>query len=90
MRPGSNRPRKTVTAGMEELAARANLSLNDFLTALQQNGVAPQTLRDFTNYRDWAGVNTPAARFPVPRPSDTRTKSTVPWVPPAPAACKCC
>ncbi|WP_291731109.1 peptidylprolyl isomerase [Leisingera sp. F5] len=37
-----------VTAGMEELAARANLSLNDFLTALQQNGVEPQTLRDFT------------------------------------------
>lgn len=37
-----------VTAGMEELAGRANLSLNEFLTALQQQGVAPQTLRDFT------------------------------------------
>lgn len=37
-----------ITAGMEELAARANLSLNDFLTALQQSGVEPQTLRDFT------------------------------------------
>mgnify|MGYP000545155780 CR=1 FL=1 len=37
-----------VTAGMEELAGRANLSLNDFLTALQQQGVEPQTLRDFT------------------------------------------
>ncbi|WP_264213299.1 peptidylprolyl isomerase [Leisingera thetidis] len=36
-----------VTAGMEELAGRANLSLNDFLTALQQQGVEPQTLRDF-------------------------------------------
>ncbi|MBY6138068.1 peptidylprolyl isomerase [Leisingera daeponensis] len=37
-----------VTAGMEELAGRANLSLNEFLTALQQQGVDPQTLRDFT------------------------------------------
>ncbi|WP_323779446.1 peptidylprolyl isomerase [Leisingera sp.] len=37
-----------ITAGMEELAGRANLSLNDFLTALQQQGVEPQTLRDFT------------------------------------------
>lgn len=37
-----------ITAGMEELAGRANLSLNEFLTALQQQGVAPQTLRDFT------------------------------------------
>ncbi|WP_254695008.1 peptidylprolyl isomerase [Leisingera sp. NJS201] len=37
-----------ITAGMEELAARANLSLNEFLTALQQSGVEPQTLRDFT------------------------------------------
>lgn len=37
-----------VTKGMEELAGRANLSLNEFLTVLAQNGVAPQTLRDFT------------------------------------------
>ena len=37
-----------ITAGMEELAGRANLSLNDFVTALQQQGVSPQTLRDFT------------------------------------------
>lgn len=37
-----------ITAGMEELAGRANLSLNEFLTVLQQQGVAPQTLRDFT------------------------------------------
>lgn len=37
-----------VTKGMEELAGRANLSLNEFLTVLAQNGVDPQTLRDFT------------------------------------------
>ncbi len=37
-----------ISAGMEEMAGRANLSLNEFLTALQQQGVAPQTLRDFT------------------------------------------
>lgn len=37
-----------INAGMEELAGRANLSLNEFLTALQQQGVAPQTVRDFT------------------------------------------
>ncbi|WP_417472295.1 peptidylprolyl isomerase [Leisingera sp.] len=37
-----------ITKGMEELAGRANLSLNDFLTVLRQNGVDPQTLRDFT------------------------------------------
>ncbi|NVK14989.1 MAG: peptidylprolyl isomerase [Rhodobacteraceae bacterium] len=37
-----------ISAGMEEMAGRANLSLSEFLTALQQQGVAPQTLRDFT------------------------------------------
>ncbi|UWQ80737.1 peptidylprolyl isomerase [Leisingera sp. S132] len=37
-----------ISAGMEEMAGRANLSLNEFLAALQQQGVAPQTLRDFT------------------------------------------
>lgn len=37
-----------IAAGMEELAGRANLSLNEFLTVLGQNGVDPQTLRDFT------------------------------------------
>ncbi|MFV1498165.1 peptidylprolyl isomerase [Phaeobacter sp. JH20_02] len=37
-----------IVAGMTELAGRANLSLQEFLNVLGQNGVAPETLRDFT------------------------------------------
>ncbi len=37
-----------VTAGMTELASRANLSLDEFIAALQQSGVDPETLRDFS------------------------------------------
>ncbi|OIQ44891.1 MAG: peptidylprolyl isomerase [Roseobacter sp. MedPE-SW] len=37
-----------ITAGMTELAGRANLSLNEFLTVLKQNGIDPETVRDFT------------------------------------------
>ncbi|ATG36015.1 putative chaperone surA [Phaeobacter piscinae] len=37
-----------VVEGMTELAGRANLSLQEFLNVLGQNGVAPETLRDFT------------------------------------------
>ncbi|MGR3759120.1 peptidylprolyl isomerase [Roseobacteraceae bacterium NS-SX3] len=37
-----------VTAGMADLASRASLSLNEFLTVLNQNGIAPETVRDFT------------------------------------------
>lgn len=37
-----------VTAGMTELAGRANLSLNEFLSALQENGIDPETVRDFS------------------------------------------
>ncbi len=37
-----------VQTGMEELAQRTNLSLNEFLGVLGQAGVDPQTLRDFT------------------------------------------
>ena len=37
-----------VTAGMTELAGRANLSLQEFLNVLRENGVDPQTLRDFS------------------------------------------
>ena len=48
-----------ITAGMTELAGRANLSLNEFLQALQQNGIAPETLRDFTSvgigWREYVG-----------------------------------
>lgn len=36
-----------VAAGMTEFAARANLSAEDFAAALAQEGVAPETFRDF-------------------------------------------
>ena len=36
-----------VTAGMEEFAARANLTAAQFTEALGQEGVAPETFRDF-------------------------------------------
>ncbi|OIQ27183.1 MAG: peptidylprolyl isomerase [Alphaproteobacteria bacterium MedPE-SWcel] len=38
-----------VTEGMRELAGRANLPLEDFLARLQQSGVAPETVRDFSS-----------------------------------------
>jgi len=37
-----------VTEGMRELAQRANLTLEEFLASLNQAGVAPETVRDFT------------------------------------------
>ena len=59
-----------VTAGMEELAGRANLSLNDFLTALQQQGVEPQTLRDFAKvglgWREYTRARFLARARPTP------------------------
>lgn len=36
-----------IAAGMEEFANRANLSTEQFLQALQQGGIAPETFRDF-------------------------------------------
>jgi peptidyl-prolyl cis-trans isomerase SurA len=59
-----------ILAGMEELAARANLTLDDFLNALSKEGVAPQTMRDYTiaglGWREFVG-----ARFlSQARPSD--------------------
>lgn len=36
-----------LTAGMTEFAARANLSSDDFIKALGDEGVAPETFRDF-------------------------------------------
>ncbi|KUP92739.1 peptidylprolyl isomerase [Tritonibacter horizontis] len=38
-----------ITEGMRELAGRANLTLEDFLARLQQAGVAPETVRDFSS-----------------------------------------
>lgn len=51
-----------IAAGMEEFAGRANLSAEQFLSALQQAGVSAQTFRDFVR----AGVawrETVRARF---------------------------
>ncbi|MEX0303525.1 MAG: peptidylprolyl isomerase [Leisingera sp.] len=63
-----------VTAGMEELAGRANLSLNDFLTALQQQGVEPQTLRDFTKvglgWREYTSARFLSRARPTPEEID--------------------
>ncbi|KIC11134.1 peptidylprolyl isomerase [Leisingera sp. ANG-M1] len=63
-----------VTAGMEELASRANLSLNDFLTALQQQGVDPQTLRDFTRigigWREYTAARFLSRARPTPEEID--------------------
>lgn len=38
-----------LTAGMEEFAARANLNLDQFLEAIGQGGIAPETYRDFVH-----------------------------------------
>ncbi|GAA6149121.1 peptidylprolyl isomerase [Pseudooceanicola nitratireducens] len=49
-----------ITAGMSEFAARANLSADQFLAALRQGGVAPETFRDFVRagvaWRDVVGA----------------------------------
>lgn len=46
-----------VTSGMAEFAARANLSTEDFIKALAESGVQPETFRDFVK----AGVQWRAA-----------------------------
>lgn len=49
-----------ITAGMTELAGRANLTLNEFLSVLNENGVEPETVRDFTRvgigWREYLGT----------------------------------
>jgi peptidyl-prolyl cis-trans isomerase SurA len=59
-RVGISPSEEEITAGMTELAARANLSLNEFLTVLGQNGIAPETLRDYTEvgigWREYVGA----------------------------------
>ncbi|MVO14254.1 peptidylprolyl isomerase [Parasedimentitalea huanghaiensis] len=56
---GINISEEDVLAGMTELAGRANLSLEEFTKVLGQNGVAPETLRDYTSaglaWRDYVG-----------------------------------
>lgn len=48
-----------IRLGMEELAGRANLQLEEFLQLMQQSGIAPETVRDFTRvglgWRDYVG-----------------------------------
>jgi peptidyl-prolyl cis-trans isomerase SurA len=38
---------KDITAGLEEFAGRADLSVEEFQTGLAENGVEPETFRDF-------------------------------------------
>lgn len=46
-----------IQSGMAEFAARANLSVDDFLKAVAQNGVQPETFRDFVKAGlVWRGV----------------------------------
>lgn len=49
-----------IAEGMGEFAARANLTADQFLTALKQGGVAPETFRDFVRagvaWRDLIGA----------------------------------
>ena len=58
-RVGISPSEEDITAGMTELAGRANLSLNEFLTVLKQSGIEPETVRDFTKvglgWREYVG-----------------------------------
>lgn len=46
-RAGVSVSQEQLTAGMSEFAARANLELPQFLEAIGQGGIAPETYRDF-------------------------------------------
>ncbi|WP_338045798.1 hypothetical protein [Parasedimentitalea marina] len=76
-----------VTAGMTELAGRANLTLEEFTKALGENGVSPETLRDYTiaglTWRDYVG-----SRF-LSRRAQARRKLIVQWGGRALAVCRC-
>jgi peptidyl-prolyl cis-trans isomerase SurA len=70
---------ETVTSGMEEFASRANLTTDQFLQALAQGGVDPETFRSFVS----AGIlwrEVVRARFrgkiPVPSTDVDRALST--------------
>ncbi|WP_278921834.1 MULTISPECIES: peptidylprolyl isomerase [Pseudophaeobacter] len=47
-RVGISPSEEEITAGITELAGRANLTLNEFLKVLGENGIEPETVRDFT------------------------------------------
>lgn len=46
-RAGIRATEEQITAGMTEFASRADLPVEEFLKAIAQNGVEPQTFRDF-------------------------------------------
>ena len=48
-RAGIRATEEQITAGMTEFAGRANLPVEEFIKALGQNGVEPQTFRDFVS-----------------------------------------
>ncbi len=56
---GISASEEDIIAGMTELASRANLTLEEFVKVLGENGVSPETLRDYTkvglNWRDYVG-----------------------------------
>jgi len=56
---GISASEEDIIAGMTELAGRANLTLEEFVKVLGENGVSPETLRDYTkvglNWRDYVG-----------------------------------
>lgn len=71
---------EAITAGLEEFAGRANLTAEQFLIALSQNGVDGQTFRDFVTagvaWRSYVRSElTEDARDGIPRESVRRTLS---------------
>lgn len=56
---GISASEEDIITGMTELAGRANLTLEEFVKVLGENGVSPETLRDYTkvglNWRDYVG-----------------------------------
>lgn len=56
---GISATEEDVITGMTDLAKRANLTLEEFTKVLGENGVSPETLRDYTevglNWRDYVG-----------------------------------
>ncbi|MFW8592794.1 peptidylprolyl isomerase [Cribrihabitans neustonicus] len=63
-----------IVAGMEELAGRANLTLDEFVAVLQRNGVARETLRDFAKvgigWREFARSRFLSRARPTPEEID--------------------
>lgn len=76
-RMGIKVPDSEILAGMDEFAARANLSAEDFIKALAPAGVAPETFRDFVAAGiAWRGVV--RAKFgPRARISDTEVETAI-------------